>query len=109
MPRRQTSAMSAIFSVEALVGRQLVRVAVAQDVEPLSHGLHHAVFDAVVDHLHEVPGAGRAGMDVALLGARIVALAAVGALDRADARGEGRENRVEVVVPPPSSPPIIRQ
>ena len=46
--------------VEALVGRQLVRAAVLHDVEALGEGLHHAVLDAVVDHLHEVPGAARA-------------------------------------------------
>ena len=47
-----------------------------QDVEAFGIGLHQAVFDAVMDHLDEMPGAGRAGMDIALLGARIAALAA---------------------------------
>src|SRR4029450_13402053 len=36
-------------------------------VEALRVRLHQAVLDAVVDHLHEVPGAGRANVEVAPL------------------------------------------
>ena len=45
--------------VEAGAGEQLVALGV---------GLHEAVLDAVVDHLREVAGAGRAGVDEAALG-----------------------------------------
>ena len=65
-----------------------LRVDVAQDVEALGIGLHHAVFDAVVDHLDEMPGAGRAAVEVALLGARVAALAA-----RASRRSSPRPGR----------------
>ena len=41
---------------------------VPQDVEALGVGGHEAVLDAVVHHLHEVPGAVRAAVQVALLG-----------------------------------------
>ena len=61
-------------------------LAFLQDVKALGIGLHQAVFDAVVDHLDEMSGAGRAGMDVALLDARVAALAARRARDVADAR-----------------------
>ena len=44
--------------------------------KPSAIGLHHAVLDAVVDHLDEVAGAARPGMQVALLGAGVAALAA---------------------------------
>ena len=70
--------------VEALVLGQLLRVAVAQDVEAFGIGLHQAVLDAVVDHLDEVAGAGRPGVDVAALGARIGVLAARRARDVAE-------------------------
>ena len=76
--------------VEALVGRQIGRVLVLEDVEALGIGLHQAVFDAVVDHLDEVAGAGRPGMDIALLGAvvgELVAAAACGRCRRCPAPG----------------------
>ena len=56
--------------VEAVVRRQRVDIGVLEDVEAFGIGLHQAVFDAVVDHLDEMPGADRAGMDIALLDAR---------------------------------------
>ena len=57
LPRRQTSAMSGMFEIEALVLRQILRILVAQDVEAFGVGLHQAVLDAVMHHLDEVPGA----------------------------------------------------
>ena len=65
------------------------------DVQALGERGHHAVLDPVVDHLHEVPGAGRAAVEVAVLGGDRVALAAGRALGRLDARGERLEERVE--------------
>ena len=97
LPRRHTSAMSGRLSVEALVLGQLVAVLVPQDVEALGIGLHQAVFDAVVDHLDEMAGAGRAGMDIALLGARIAALAARRARDVAEPGRQRVEDRIEPV------------
>ena len=58
-----------------MLRRQRLDVGILQDVETLGIGLHQAVFDAVMDHLDEMPGADRAGVDVALLDARIAALA----------------------------------
>ena len=45
------------------VERVLARV---HDLEALGVGLHQPVLDAVVDHLHVVAGAGRAGVEVAV-------------------------------------------
>jgi hypothetical protein len=45
-----------------------------ENVEAFGEGLHHAVLDAVVNHLHEMPGTRRAGVDVAVLGAVIIGL-----------------------------------
>ena len=38
------------------------------DLEPLAVGLHEAVLDPVVHHLHEVAGTGRADMGPAVFG-----------------------------------------
>ena len=97
LPRRQTSAISGMFSVEALVLGQILRVLVAQDVEAFGIGLHQAVLDAVMHHLDEVPGAGRTGVDVAALGAGIAFLAARCARDIAEPGRERREDRIEVI------------
>ncbi len=77
--------------------RQPRRARVLQDVEALGDRLHHAVLDAVVDHLDEVAGAARPGVQVALLGARIAALAAGGGGDVALAGRQRREDRIEPV------------
>ena len=81
LPRRQTSAMSAQVQVVLVVlgiaqrrrlGVDLLRAACrcwhAEDIEALGIGGHQAVFDAVVDHLDEMPGAVRAAVQIALLG-----------------------------------------
>ena len=75
LPRRQTSAMSASSRSKRCLRRQRLRIGVLQDVEALGIGLHQAVLDAVVDHLDEVPGAGRAAVEIAVLDARVAALA----------------------------------
>ena len=61
------------------------------DLEALGVGLHQAVLDPVVDHLHVVPGAGAADVEVAAL------------------RGERREDRLERLHRARRSPPTIRQ
>src|SRR6185312_6199997 len=48
-------------------------------------------------HLDEMPGAGRAGMDIAAFGAWVARLPARGARDVAEAGGERREDRIEVI------------
>ncbi len=83
--------------IVALVGRQLLRGAALHDVEAFGEGLHHAVLDAVMDHLDEMAGTDRAGVDVAALGPRVELLSSFGALDGADARRQGREDRIEVL------------
>jgi hypothetical protein len=61
-------------------------VAGAQQLEPLRVPLEQRVLDPVVNHLHEVPRAGRANMRVAALGRE---------------RGKDRfESRDRIVVPP---------
>ena len=102
LPRRQTSAMSARSKSKRWPSAELRRAGVLQDVEALGHRLHHAVLDAVVDHLDEMAGAARPGMEVALLGAGVAALAARRSpgCRRARARAPGRSGRA--AAPPPS-------
>ncbi len=60
------------IEVEAMRLRQRLDIGVLRRMsKPSAIGLHHPVFDAVVDHLDEMPGADRAGMDIAVLDARI--------------------------------------
>src|SRR5271154_7006096 len=80
-----------------MVRGQRLDIGVLQDVETLGIGLHQAVFDAVVNHFYEMPGADRAGVDVALLDARIASLTPAGARDVADTRRKRGKNRVEPV------------
>src|SRR6267154_738259 len=80
-----------------MLGGQRVDIGIPENVESLGIGLHQAIFDAVVNHLDEVPGADRAGMNIALLDARIASLAAAGALDIADARRQACEDRIEAI------------
>ena len=83
LPRRHTSATSGDVDVVLVVlglaqrrdlGARLrllrAGVGVVQDVQALGVGGHDPVLDAVVDHLHEVAGAGRAAVQVAVLGGR---------------------------------------
>src|SRR6185312_15695498 len=72
-------------------------VGALEDVQPLRIGAHHPVLDPVVDHLHEVPGTGRAAVQVALLGGRRLALAAGRALRGVDAGGQRAEERVQAL------------
>ena len=75
----------------------MILVGVLQDVEAFGIGLHDAVFHAVMDHLGEMARTGRTGMDVALLDPGIAARTARRLVDRADARRQGLEDRIEVV------------
>ena len=84
-----------------MLRRQRVDIGVLQDVEAFGIGLHQAVFDAVVDHLDEVAGADRAGMDVALLDARIAPFAAGRARNVADARRQRLRRSDRAGRPPP--------
>jgi hypothetical protein len=60
-----------------------------------------------VDHLDEVARTGRAGVDIALFRARIgVGSAVGGALDRAEARGQGIEDG-SIAATASSGPPTI--
>ena len=66
-----------------------------QNVEALRVSLHHPVFDAVVDHLDEMPGAVRPGMEIALAGTRVAAFAVRASARSPLPRRERAENRVE--------------
>ena len=54
-----------------------------------------SIFDAVMHHLHEMAGAGRTAIHIALFRPRIAAFAFLRALHIAHARGECCKNRVE--------------
>src|ERR1043165_8362405 len=77
-----------------LLGQRSI-AGVPEDVEALRIGLHQPVFDAVVDHLHEMAGAARPGMDVALPGPRIAALPGRRRRNVARAGHERAEYRIE--------------
>src|SRR6516162_5371384 len=64
-----------------------------QDVQSLRIGLHHSVFDAVVDHLDEMAGAMRPAIEIAARGG--APLAAGGGRDLVFARRKRGEDRVE--------------
>jgi hypothetical protein len=76
---------------------QRVDIGVLQDVEALGIGLHQAVFDAVMDHLDEMAGADRAGVDVALLDPRDRGPRGPWCADVADAGRQRLEDRIEPV------------
>ena len=83
--------------VEAFVFGQARRGLIAEDVKAFGIGLHQAVLDAVVNHLHEVACACRAGMDIAACGTLIEAVTSRGQCNAAGAGRERCEDRVEVV------------
>src|ERR1700709_614957 len=72
-------------------------IGILQNIEAFGIGLHQAVFDAVVNHLDEVPCANRAGVNVALFDPGIAPFASPGAGDIADPGRERGEARVEAV------------
>src|ERR1700745_3829801 len=80
-----------------MVRRKRVDIGILQDVEAFGIGLHQAIFDAIMDHLDEMPGADRSGMDVALLDSGVAALAMLSARYVAGAGRKRLEDRVEPV------------
>jgi hypothetical protein len=66
----------------------------AQDVQPLRLNGHDAIFDAVVHHLDEVPGAGGATMQVAFLSRAADFFASRRAVDGTASRRQGFEARL---------------
>src|SRR5260370_307089 len=86
LPRRQTSATS----------RRLKSYWYSSGLRS-GVGDHDAVLDAVVDHLHEMAGTGRAAMQIAALG-RAADLLASGKPRRGVSAGRQRgEDRIEVL------------
>ncbi|CAO5247632.1 hypothetical protein FAGKG844_420034 [Frankia sp. AgKG'84/4] len=81
--------------LRVVLGRLAADVRLLQDGEALGESGHHAVLDAVVDHLHEVPGTVRPAVQVALFRLGRLAGAAGRALDRAHAGRDRLEQRLE--------------
>src|SRR6202012_4662771 len=71
----------------------LAHVGVLDDRQALGDRGHHAVLDAVVDHLDEVPGPGRPAVQVALVGRALAVVQARGGRHHAFARGDGLPDR----------------
>ena len=84
-------------------------VGLAQDVEALGVGGHHAVLDAVVHHLDEVPGAVRAAVQVAVLGGAGVGPCGPGCGGAASTPGASVRKIGSRRLTGFASPPIIRQ
>src|SRR5215213_3450228 len=78
-----------------MLRRQRFIACVLQDIEALRIGLHQSVLDAIVDHLDEVPGPVRSGMQVALPRPGVVPLAAGRRYDLPCPRRERAEDRIE--------------
>lgn len=72
-------------------------IRLVQDVQPLGIGLHGAVLDAVVHHLHEVARTGRAAVQVALLGRGRFAGASRCPLGGLDTGSDGFQEWIEVL------------
>ncbi len=75
----------------------LAGVGVLQNVEAFGVGGHQAVFDAVVNHLYEVPTAAWPAVEIAFFGRAGGFFAARSARGGAAAGGERFENWVEVL------------
>ena len=74
----------------------LADVGFVQDVEAFSIGRHDSVFDAVVDHLDEMPGPVRAAMQKALFSAAAAGFASGGWRGGTSAGRECRKDRLQV-------------
>jgi hypothetical protein len=100
-PRRNHAATTPDLSdishvqIKSLIFRQAFAGFGLEDVEALGERGHHAVLDAVVDHLHEVPGACGTGVDVAVLGTVVIGFAVLGTRDVAHARRQCGEQRIQ--------------
>src|SRR5262245_52468099 len=75
--------------------RLLADIRIAKDAKALGIRRHDAVFDSVVDHLHEMPRAVWAAVKIALLGSSAELFTTRCAWNFAFARREGRENWIE--------------
>src|SRR5690242_3639285 len=80
-----------------LIFRKFRLVSVAEDVEALGIGLHDAVLDAVVHHLHKMSGAGWTAIDVAFFRGAGNLLATGSAWNVTAPGGKGLEDRIELV------------
>src|SRR6185312_1527583 len=80
-----------------LIFRELRLIRIAEDVETFGVGLHDAVFNSVMNHLHEVASAGRPTVNVAVFRSAGDLLTAGSAWNLAAARGESFENGIELV------------
>ena len=83
-------------------------IGMAQDIQAFRVRGHHAVLDAVVDHLDEVACATGPAVQIAVFGGAADLLPAWRARSLVDARGQRGEDRFETLNDG-FSPPIIRQ
>src|SRR5438309_306885 len=77
--------------------RQLIGSCVAENIKAFGVSLHQAVFNSVVDHFHEVAGAGRAAVKVTLLGCAAKPLPSGRAWNLTYAGREGFEDGIKAL------------
>src|SRR5207302_7610557 len=69
---------------------------VAEDIKTFSVGLHQAVLDSVVDHLHKMAGAGGSAIEITLLGRATKLLPAGRVRNIANAGSQRLENEIKM-------------
>src|SRR6185369_2981057 len=85
------------IELESLVSRKTILGPLFQNVEAFSVGLHHSIFDAVVNHLHEMARTRGASVNITefRLPMRTGKVGVAGSLDRSEAGGERDEDGIE--------------
>src|SRR5579859_4948791 len=77
--------------------RQLLGSCVSENIKTFCVSMHQAVFDSVVYHLHEVAGAGRSAIKIALFGCAAEFFPARSAWNITHARSEGFEDGIKAL------------
>src|SRR6266404_8615623 len=74
----------------------LAHVGMLENIQAFCVSGHQPIFDAVVDHFHEMSGAGRAAVEIAFFGGAACFLASRSTRSVAAPRSQRVENRIKV-------------